>query len=67
MPCSRTRCGTCDVDESTLRTTPRRQKQENVYIVMEQCKGGEVWHRVGERHYSERTVSRGDMHLKGLC
>ncbi len=29
---------------------------ESVHIVMELCRGGELWHRVGDRHYSERTV-----------
>ena len=24
---------------------------------MERCTGGELWHRIGERHYSERTVA----------
>lgn len=28
-----------------------------VHIVMEYCRGGELWHRVGEAHYSERTVA----------
>ncbi|KAG1666313.1 hypothetical protein FOA52_004795 [Chlamydomonas sp. UWO 241] len=30
---------------------------DNVWIVMEWCKGGELWHRAGDRHYSERTVA----------
>jgi hypothetical protein len=25
---------------------------------MEYCRGGELFHRMGKRHYSERTVSR---------
>lgn len=29
----------------------------NVYIVQEWCRGGELWHAVGSRHYSERTVA----------
>ncbi len=29
---------------------------DNVYIVTELCRGGELWHRIGEKHYSERTV-----------
>lgn len=28
-----------------------------VYITMEWCKGGELWHRIGKAHYSEKTVS----------
>jgi calcium-dependent protein kinase len=28
----------------------------NVYIITELCRGGELWHRVGDKHYSERTV-----------
>ena len=31
--------------------------QDNVHIVMEMCQGGELWHRIGERHYSERTAA----------
>lgn len=33
------------------------EDDEYVHIVMEYCKGGELWHRIGERHYSERTVA----------
>lgn len=29
----------------------------HVHIIMELCKGGELVHRIGSRHYSERTVS----------
>ena len=29
---------------------------EHVHIVMEWCRGGELHHRVGDKHYSERTV-----------
>ena len=28
-----------------------------VYIVQELCRGGELHHRIGDRHYSERTVA----------
>ena len=28
----------------------------DVHIVMEWCRGGELWHRIGRAHYSERTV-----------
>lgn len=33
-----------------------------VHILMECCTGGELWHALGQRHYSERTVSCGHMH-----
>lgn len=33
------------------------EDEQSVYVVQELCKGGELWHRIGERHYSERTVS----------
>lgn len=32
------------------------EDDECVHIVMELCHGGELWHRIGDRHYSERTV-----------
>lgn len=32
------------------------EDENQVYVVQEQCKGGELWHRIGEKHYSERTV-----------
>lgn len=34
------------------------EDDECVHVVMELCKGGELWHRIGDKHYSERTVSR---------
>lgn len=33
------------------------EDEHSVYVVQELCRGGELWHRIGERHYSERTVS----------
>lgn len=30
----------------------------HVFIVMELCRGGELIHRIGKRHYSEGTVRR---------
>ncbi|GLI66480.1 hypothetical protein VaNZ11_010324 [Volvox africanus] len=33
------------------------EDEEHVHLVMEMCAGGELWHRIGERHYSERTVA----------
>lgn len=35
------------------------EDSENVYIITELCRGGELWHRVGDKHHSERTVSFG--------
>ena len=32
------------------------EDEEHVHIVQECCKGGELWHRIGSKHYSERTV-----------
>lgn len=32
------------------------EDDEHVYIITELCRGGELWHRVGDKHYSERTV-----------
>ncbi len=32
------------------------EDDENIYLVMEYCRGGELWHRIGRRHYSEKTV-----------
>ena len=29
---------------------------QHVHIVMEWCHGGELHHRIGDKHYSERTV-----------
>jgi calcium-dependent protein kinase len=33
------------------------EDDDNIYIVMEHLQGGELWHRIGDRHYSERTVA----------
>ncbi|KAG2453493.1 hypothetical protein HYH02_001713 [Chlamydomonas schloesseri] len=33
------------------------EDEDNVHVVMELCAGGELWHRIGDRHYSERTVA----------
>ena len=33
------------------------EDEHSVYIVTELCRGGELWHRIGDKHYSERTVS----------
>ncbi|KAI8470975.1 MAG: kinase-like domain-containing protein [Monoraphidium minutum] len=33
------------------------EDDDNVYIVQELCSGGELHHRIGDRHYSERTVA----------
>ena len=33
-----------------------REDETHVHIVMEWCRGGELIHRIGRRHYSEKTV-----------
>lgn len=33
------------------------EDEQAVHIVMEYCRGGELIHRIGLRHYSERTVA----------
>eukprot|EP01026_Neomeris_dumetosa_P081538 TRINITY_DN917_c0_g1_i1.p1 TRINITY_DN917_c0_g1~~TRINITY_DN917_c0_g1_i1.p1 ORF type:complete len:604 (+),score=84.81 TRINITY_DN917_c0_g1_i1:162-1973(+) len=33
------------------------EDQDYVHIIMEWCKGGELIHAIGHRHYSERTVA----------
>ena len=35
------------------------EDDDTVHIVMELCNGGELWHRICDRHYSERTVRAG--------
>lgn len=32
------------------------EDDEDAHIVMELCRGGELFHRIGKRHYSENTV-----------
>lgn len=32
------------------------EDQTHVHMVMEYCTGGELWHAIGNSHYSERTV-----------
>jgi calcium-dependent protein kinase len=32
------------------------EDDDSVYLVQELCRGGELHHRIGARHYSERTV-----------
>jgi calcium-dependent protein kinase len=43
------------------------EDEHSVYVVQELCKGGELWHRIGERHYSERTVSGQACRRHGGC
>ena len=33
------------------------EDEDDTHIVMEYCSGGELWHRVGNKHYTERTVT----------
>lgn len=33
------------------------EDEDEVHILLELCRGGELVHRIGARHYSERTVS----------
>ena len=33
------------------------EDDDSIHIVMEYCKGGELWNCIGRLHYSERTVS----------
>lgn len=44
----------------TLNVAQFKQVYEDdtdVHIVMEYCRGGELWTRIGNKHYTERTVS----------
>lgn len=44
----------------TLNVAHLKQAYEDdrdVHVVMEFCRGGELWHRIGNKHYAERTVS----------
>ena len=43
----------------TLNVAQFKQVYEDdtdIHIVMEYCQGGELWHRIGTKHYTERTV-----------
>ena len=43
----------------TLNVAQFQQVYEDdtdIHIVMEYCRGGELWHRIGNKHYTERTV-----------
>ena len=43
----------------TLNVAQFKQVYEDdtdIHIVMEYCRGGELWHRIGNKHYTERTV-----------
>ncbi|KAL3134980.1 hypothetical protein ABBQ32_007936 [Trebouxia sp. C0010 RCD-2024] len=44
----------------TLNVAQFKQVYEDdtdIHIVMEYCRGGELWHRIGNKHYTERTVA----------
>ena len=32
------------------------EDDSDAHLLMEWCKGGELWHRIGRAHYSEKTV-----------
>lgn len=32
------------------------EDDQDVHVVLEFCRGGELWHRIGTKHYAERTV-----------
>ncbi len=40
------------------------EDDDDIHIVMEYCRGGELWHRIGNKHYTERTVSLACAHTK---
>ena len=40
------------------------EDKNDVHIVMEYCRGGELHHRIGNKHYTERTVS---LHVSALA
>ena len=45
----------------TLNVAHLKQAYEDdrdVHVVMEYCRGGELWHRIGNKHYAERTVTQ---------
>lgn len=53
----------------TLNVAHLKQAYEDdrdVHAVMEYCRGGELWHRIGNKHYAERTV-RYTMRGLGAC
>ena len=41
------------------------EDDEHVHIVMEFCSGGDLCHRIGKDHYSERTVGFMSHHSTG--
>jgi calcium-dependent protein kinase len=38
------------------------EDDEHVHLVMELCRGGELSHSLGKRHFSEHTVRAACMH-----
>jgi hypothetical protein len=43
---------------AVVRLVDVYEDDDSVYLVQELCRGGELHHRIGTRHYSERTVRR---------
>ena len=53
----------------TLNVAQLKQVYEDdtdIHIVMEYCSGGELWHRIGNKHYTERTVWLQTLHQRGI-
>lgn len=42
--------------ESVVHLYSAYEDEDSVYIVMELCQGGELWHKNGLKHYSEQEV-----------
>jgi serine/threonine protein kinase len=43
---------------AVVRLVDAYEDDDSVFIVQELCRGGELHHRINDRHYSERTVRR---------